>query len=224
MGQGLEKPIERERIILLGSYAGGKTSILHWLMHGEFKEQLELGPWVDQDEEVTYKGMSVFHPGVDAGGRSLTRPFLPQYFRSALAMVYVIDASRDGLDMDYTQYELSEARKEPTLNDAVIVAIANKLDIPGAKTMEEIEELINAGEERKIKIFPAAACKGEGVNECFDWLIDEITKQHLTKPVTEPWADVAKDVTKDGKAGLNKAKGTWKKLVARFCRPSSRTN
>jgi signal recognition particle receptor subunit beta len=65
-------------------------------------------------------------------------------------VVYIID-SNDNDSIEFAKDEFSETiRHHDNLKSAVIIAIANKQDLPDAKSAEEVEDIINEGEERRI--------------------------------------------------------------------------
>ncbi|XP_064652042.1 uncharacterized protein LOC135502853 [Lineus longissimus] len=225
MGKSKKHPEpRREQILLLGSQNGEESEILDWLKKGEDQIELLQSPYRRFDIEeksISYKGVYVWYPpGITAGGRLSDRIYLHDFFRNAMAVVYVIDSS-DSQEVERAEFELAAYRRHRNLKDVLIIAIATKQDNPDAKSPKQLEEIINERHQvSPIKVFPVVVDTGEGINECFDWLVAKVAGQY---DVTGPWKELAQDVSQDGKAGFNVVKGAWKKVVSKLFLVGSKT-
>ncbi|XP_064652853.1 ADP-ribosylation factor 6-like [Lineus longissimus] len=223
MGKSKKHPEpKREQILVLGSQNGDESEILDWLKNGEDEIELQGHYWrYVQEKSISYNGVYVWHPpGLSSGGRCSDRMFMPMFFRNAMAVVYVINSS-DSQAVKRAEFELADYRGDKNLKDVLIIAIATKQDNPDAKSPKELEEILNEGHQASpIKVFPVIVDTGEGINECFDWVIEKVAGKY---DVTGPWKELAKDVSQGGNAGFNVVKEAWKKVVSKFYRVGSKT-
>lgn len=104
-------------------------------------------------------------------------------FNYAMAMPNCIHGlfvlSVDSCDRDRIDETASELKKmlyEYELENAVLLVIANKQDVPLAMSLEEIADKLNLQDIRSRKWHIQGACgtKGFGLKEGFDWLTEEL--------------------------------------------------
>lgn len=75
----------------------------------------------------------------DVGGQKSLRSFWRNYFEKTDALVWVVDSS-DTKRLLECKSELHELLKEERLAGAALLVLANKQDIPGAFSLEDIQE------------------------------------------------------------------------------------
>ena len=65
------------------------------------------------------------------------------------------------------------------LKEAVFLIMANKQDIHGAISPEEIRQMITMEllQERKCLVQGCSAITGEGIQEGFDWMVNALLKK-----------------------------------------------
>ena len=90
-------------------------------------------------------------------------------------MVYVIDsADRDRLEISKQELDLMLSEEE--LKDVPVLVLANKQDLPNA--MNELEVCNGLGlteiKNRKWSLFKVSAVQGSGLQESFQWLVDQM--------------------------------------------------
>ncbi|KAK3592922.1 hypothetical protein CHS0354_011722 [Potamilus streckersoni] len=163
---------EEVKILIFGLDAAGKTTSLYRLKLGEVVTTI---PTIGFNvESIDYKNVKI--TAWDVGGRDKMRPLFRHYFPHTDAFLFLFD-SNDKERFAEALEEFTRFVNEDELRDCVILAIANKQDLPNAMTMEEIEAKIK---EKKIiqtqtwKVFPAVATTGDGLYEALDWLKDQL--------------------------------------------------
>ena len=118
----------------------------------------------------------------------LVRPLWKHYFANTSAVIFVID-SNDKDRLNQVQEELNHVFKEDELKDCLVLILANKQDIEGAMTVEQVTNALDLDQfkGRKWKIFGTCAVKGDGLVEAFNWLTLNLNSNanELTEPITE---------------------------------------
>uniref|UniRef100_A0A6A7GAR2 ADP-ribosylation factor 6 n=1 Tax=Hirondellea gigas TaxID=1518452 RepID=A0A6A7GAR2_9CRUS len=157
----------RIRVLLLGLDSAGKTTILYHLKHGKATNTV---PTIGFNvETIKYKKieMNIW----DVGGQDRLRPLWRHYYSGTSGVVFVIDSS-DKSRMDKARDELHLLMHEEELERACVLALANKQDLPGACSPEEVSELMEMDQISHLhQTLPAVAKTGEGINEAMDWLM-----------------------------------------------------
>eukprot|EP00923_Selenidium_pygospionis_P057495 GHVN01100514.1.p1 GENE.GHVN01100514.1~~GHVN01100514.1.p1 ORF type:complete len:191 (-),score=35.67 GHVN01100514.1:65-637(-) len=171
-GMLLGRSDENFKIIILGLNNAGKTTILYKLHLGEvIMTQPTIGSNV---EEVNYKNIKF--QVWDIGGQEATRATWATYFENAKALMFVLD-SNDHHNLVVSKMELFNALLSEKLKDAVLLVLANKQDLAGAKDAAEIAEAMNltAIKDRDWHIQGCCAATGEGLNEGMDWIASHLS-------------------------------------------------
>ena len=156
------------KILFLGLNAVGKTTILY---------QLKLGKVVSTIPTIGFNVESIEHKKInftawDVGFGDKLRPFFRYYYPSTEALVFVIDTSdrerySEALEM------LQETISAPELKDVPILILANKQDLNGVMSREEILSDLMTNKyltDRKWEIFAVSGKLGEGLRDGIDWL------------------------------------------------------
>eukprot|EP00238_Polyblepharides_amylifera_P013255 CAMPEP_0196578558 /NCGR_PEP_ID=MMETSP1081-20130531/7440_1 /TAXON_ID=36882 /ORGANISM="Pyramimonas amylifera, Strain CCMP720" /LENGTH=177 /DNA_ID=CAMNT_0041897819 /DNA_START=196 /DNA_END=726 /DNA_ORIENTATION=+ len=112
----------------------------------------------------------------DVGGQKTLRSYWRNYYEQTDGMVWVVD-SADVRRLRDCKDELHALLKEEKLAGASVLIFANKQDIAGALSMEEIRkvlELDSMSTSRHWHIGGCSAITGEGLLEGFDWVVGDI--------------------------------------------------
>ncbi|TKA57798.1 ADP-ribosylation factor-like protein 2 [Rhodotorula sp. CCFEE 5036] len=126
------------RVLMLGLDNAGKTTICKAL----------LGEDVDQvSPTLGFNIRTIVHNGYtlniwDIGGQTSLRPYWRNYFEQTDAVVWVVDSS-DRARMVDCKRELHGLLQEERLMGASLLVFANKQDIRGAMSSEEIEQALD---------------------------------------------------------------------------------
>lgn len=160
------------RILMVGLDAAGKTTILYKLKLGELVTTI---PTIGFNvETIEYKGIcfSVW----DVGGQDKIRPLWRHYYHNTEGIIFVVD-SNDRERIPLARDELHKMLAEEELQDAAVLILANKQDIPGALSAADLMkglDLGSVGGARKWHIQPTIATSGEGLYEGLCWLKDTL--------------------------------------------------
>eukprot|EP00429_Kryptoperidinium_foliaceum_P020733 CAMPEP_0176048436 /NCGR_PEP_ID=MMETSP0120_2-20121206/24061_1 /TAXON_ID=160619 /ORGANISM="Kryptoperidinium foliaceum, Strain CCMP 1326" /LENGTH=181 /DNA_ID=CAMNT_0017381855 /DNA_START=44 /DNA_END=589 /DNA_ORIENTATION=+ len=155
------------RILMLGLDAAGKTTILYNL---KLSTVVSTIPTVGFNvESVEYKNISF--TVWDIGGQDKIRRLWRHYFLGTNAVIFVVDSS-DRERTDEASEELAALLSADELRDAPLLVLANKQDLPGAMTSQEVADKLGLNSLRQRQWFLQGACatKGEGLYEGLDWL------------------------------------------------------
>ncbi|EGD72564.1 ADP-ribosylation factor 6 [Salpingoeca rosetta] len=155
------------RILMLGLDAAGKTTILYKLKLGQSVTTI---PTVGFNvETVSYKNVK-FNVW-DVGGQDKIRPLWRHYYTGTQGLIFVVDCA-DRERVDEARRELHKILNDQEMSDCVILIFANKQDLHGALTPEEIPEKLglNRLRDRVWYVQPCVATTGAGLQEGLTWL------------------------------------------------------
>uniref|UniRef100_A0A673JU86 Tripartite motif containing 23 n=1 Tax=Sinocyclocheilus rhinocerous TaxID=307959 RepID=A0A673JU86_9TELE len=151
------------RVVTLGLDGAGKTTILFKLKQDEFIGVLSvLGFNV---ETVEYKNLKFTI--WDVGGKHKLRPLWKHYYLNTQGTVTCQSRSCK------SHSELAKLLTEKELRDALLLIFANKQEVPGAVSVEEMTELLSLHKlccGRSWHIQGCDARSGMGLHEGLDWL------------------------------------------------------
>ena len=159
------------RIAMLGLDAAGKTTILYKLRIGEV---IPTTPTIGFNVE-TVKYKKIDFTVWDVGGQDRIRPLWRHYLEHTQAIIWVVDSNdRERVcgASDCAAEELAKVLSDPVLDNAALLVLANKQDLPQAMNVSDIAERLglNNIHNRKWYITGTNAVTGEGLYEGLDWL------------------------------------------------------
>ena len=108
----------------------------------------------------------------DLGGQGTIRPYWRCYYPNTNAVIYVID-SVDKDRIDIAKQEMMAMLEEGDLRGVPMLVFANKQDLPGAMSDEEVSERLGLSsiKDRQWRITRVSAKLGDGIAEGLDWLV-----------------------------------------------------
>ena len=114
----------------------------------------------------------------DVGGQRSIRSFWRNYFEQTDGLIWVVDSADIGR-LEDCRKELFSLLKEERLAGASLLIFANKQDIPGACSLQEISKNLDLpsiqATGRHCAIFACSAWKSpETVQAGFDWVVKDI--------------------------------------------------
>lgn len=175
----IRKSAHRERqlrLLFLGLDNSGKSTILKRLLHSP--------DWDRLSPTLGFDIVSLSHPPYtlnvwDIGGQRTLRPYWRNYFERTDALVWVVD-SGDRARMAECRDELWELMvREERLATCSLLVLANKQDLPGAMSSEEIraalglEELLRVRGGGEGRILACSAVKEMGYQEGLQWVVED---------------------------------------------------
>ena len=173
------------KIILLGIQNAGKTTILYRLSLGQL---VQTTPTIGSNvEEISYNNVKL--QAWDLGGQESTRSVWDVYFVNTDAIIYVIDSHDSNYEESKNQfYKLLE---NEALKNAVILIYANKQDLSGAKSVNDIIALyeLNKLKDHVWNIQPCSAQTGEGLITGMKWLSDQLVFKSNNNFPVNPYVD-----------------------------------
>ena len=162
---------------MLGLDAAGKTTLLYQLKLGEHTATVPtLGFNV---ETVSYRNIEFMV--WDMGGQDKIRQLWSHYYEGTQALIFVVD-SADAERMDEARQELHKLMEQEELKDAVLLVYANKQDVAGALSVQQVAESLQLGDLPDSRVWYLQACAaasadGAGVTDGLDWLAGELAKR-----------------------------------------------
>jgi ADP-ribosylation factor-like protein 2 len=163
---------ERElRILFLGLDNSGKSTILKRI---QGKDIESVSPTLGFDI------FTVLHKGYtlniwDVGGQRTLRPYWRNYFERTDCIVWVVD-SGDRERIHDCRQELWSLLGEERLAGATILVFANKQDIKGSMSGEEIQLhlQLNKITHHSWRIQPCSAVTGSNLLTGLDWAVKDV--------------------------------------------------
>ncbi|XP_078433451.1 GTP-binding protein 1 [Wolffia australiana] len=172
-------------VLILGIDKAGKTTLLEKLKSSYSK--LEGLP---SDRIVPTVGLNIGRIEVsnakivfwDLGGQIGLRTIWEKYYEEAHAVIYVIDAASPSRFED-SKSALEKVLRHEDLRGAPVLILANKQDLPGAGSSDEVARYLDLKElDDRIYMFEAiSALDGMGIREATDWLVGAIEKSKRTE-------------------------------------------
>jgi len=165
------------RLLILGLDSAGKTTILR-KFSGEDIRKIE--------PTLGFNIKTLEHGGYslnfwDIGGQKSIRAYWRNYFEQTDGLIWVVD-SADRLRLEQCRDALLDLLQQDKLAGASLLIFANKQDIQGALSSEEIVSVLELDKNDKYKnrhwsIQSCSAVTGEGLVAGMDWIVDDIASR-----------------------------------------------
>ncbi|KAI7870758.1 ADP-ribosylation factor-like protein 2 [Spinellus fusiger] len=162
------------RILMLGLDNAGKTTILKRI-NGEPIDTVSptLGFNIKTLEHEDYK-LNIW----DVGGQKSIRSYWRNYFEQTDALVWVVDAA-DRLRLQDCQHELFQLLQEERLAGATLLVFANKQDLAGALSEQEIRTALHLDSIKghHWAIMSSSAVTGNNLFKGMDWIVNDVASR-----------------------------------------------
>ncbi|KAI9493101.1 ADP-ribosylation factor family-domain-containing protein [Zychaea mexicana] len=162
------------RILMLGLDNAGKTTILKRI-NGEPIDTISptLGFNIKTLQHDMYK-LNIW----DVGGQKSIRSYWRNYFEQTDALVWVVD-SADRLRLRDCKEELAQLLQEERLAGATLLVFANKQDLAGALSEQEIREALELSniKSHHWAIQTCSAVTGENLLKGMDWVVNDVASR-----------------------------------------------
>ena len=174
----------KNKILMLGNDAAGKTTILYKSRLGEITTTIPTIGFNLETVKFNNYDLIVW----DVGGKDKIRPLWRHYYNTGVkGLIFVIDSIdrerittspyRDPGGASYEFHkimsEISAVISEAKANQIRILFFANKQDLPNAMGVEEIMEKMDLAQlVNEWIMVSACAVTGEGLAKGFKWIID----------------------------------------------------
>ncbi|KAK4685732.1 ADP-ribosylation factor-like protein 2, partial [Tremellales sp. Uapishka_1] len=159
------------RVLFLGLDNAGKTTILKKLNDEDISG---ISPTLGFNIKTLIRDGYTLNIW-DVGGQRTLRPYWRNYFESTDAVVWVVDSS-DRMRLEDCKAELGGLLGEERLAGASLLVFANKQDLDGSMSLEEIRDglELKSIQSHKWIIHPCSAYTGSGLDEGMDWVVKEV--------------------------------------------------
>merc|ERR1711976_96171 len=162
------------RMLMVGLDAAGKTTILYQLKMGETVKTI---PTIGFNvETLDYKGLNF--TVWDVGGQDKIRVLWKHYYQNTDGLIFVVD-SNDKDRVDDASDELKKMLAEEELKDCVVLVMANKQDLSGAMSPNDVTEKLGMSQlkGRQWLVQGTSATTGQGLKEALDWMAGVLLKR-----------------------------------------------
>ncbi|GLJ55878.1 hypothetical protein SUGI_1199790 [Cryptomeria japonica] len=176
-------------VLILGIDKAGKTTLLEKLKT-MFSDSEGLPPdrivptvGLNIGRAEAFKSKLVFW---DLGGQIGLRTIWEKYYEEAHAVIYVVDAACQSRFED-TKSALEKILRHEDLQGAPILIYANKQDLPGAVSAEDLARYLDLKEldERPYMFQSISACDGLGIKDGINWLVDAMERSKRTEALRQ---------------------------------------
>lgn len=179
---GNKKSVIAPNVLFLGVNDAGKTTIIHSCVNDFTQPPTKVILPTIGHSVSHFKLNKVKFTVWDVPGREKFRDLWVNYYKDCQAVVFVIDAASENSVLSESRDLLTESiLQHIRLKDKPVLVLANKQDLPNARSPVTLQELINVHISKRKKcnymIFGCCAKTGEGLEEAFKWLATEIKKQ-----------------------------------------------
>ncbi|XP_008567646.1 PREDICTED: ADP-ribosylation factor-like protein 14 [Galeopterus variegatus] len=168
---------KQARILLLGLDSAGKSTLLYKLKLGK---DITTIPTIGFNVEMIKMEKSLSLTVWDVGGQEKMRTFWGCYYENTDGLMYVVD-STDKQRLEDSRREFEHILKNEHIKNVPVVLLANKQDVPGALTAEDITRMFKVKKlcsDRNWYVQPCCAITGDGLIEGFRKLTGFV-KSHL---------------------------------------------
>ncbi len=161
------------RILILGLDNAGKTTVMKRVSGEDIHE---ISPTVGFNiKSLEYNGYTLNL--WDVGGQKSIRTYWRNYFEQTDGIIWVVD-SVDRWRMEECRAQLHDLLGQEKLAGASLLVFANKQDLGGALSYQEIASVLQLQEEAMAghhwSIHGCSAYTGKGLQQGFDWLVSDI--------------------------------------------------
>lgn len=168
---------KQAQILLLGLDSAGKSTLLYKL---KLAQDIVTIPTIGFNVEMLELEKSLSLTVWDVGGQDKMRSVWGYYCEHTDGLVYVVD-STDKRRLEDSRREFEHILKNEHIKNVPVVLLANKQDVPGALTAEDITRIFKVKKlccNRNWYVQPCCAITGDGLTEGLRKLA-EFVKSHM---------------------------------------------
>ncbi|MHA1211287.1 MAG: ADP-ribosylation factor family protein [Candidatus Heimdallarchaeota archaeon] len=161
---------KKVNLTICGLDKAGKTTIVNYLIHGEFKETIPTMGLNREKINLPKLQLDIF----DLGGQTNFRPIWSDYNEESDGLIFVVDAS-DKERIEESSEIFHDILDHQINQNIPVMILLNKCDIHDRIELVQFIRsfgLSNPNLEIKWSIFETSAKSGLGVVDSFSWLVD----------------------------------------------------
>ncbi|KFO33684.1 ADP-ribosylation factor-like protein 14 [Fukomys damarensis] len=168
---------KQAHILLLGLDSAGKSTLLYKL---KLAKDVITIPTIGFNVEMIQMESSFSLTVWDVGGQEKMRTVWSDYCEHTDGLLYVVDCA-DRQRLEISRKEFKHILKNEHIKNVPVVILANKQDVPGALTAEDITRMFQVKKlcsDRNWYVQPCCAVTGDGLTEGFGKLT-AFVKSHM---------------------------------------------
>ncbi|KAI9202084.1 P-loop containing nucleoside triphosphate hydrolase protein [Polychytrium aggregatum] len=166
-----ESNLETRRVVILGSSASGKTSLVNRAVHNSFAHDYCQTFGADLTVKTVIDGQKrVLHMWT-CGGHERYRPLLEQFCIDVHAALICCDLL-SMLSFQELSYWFNEIKRLSP--DAIILLVGTKSDETDSMAVK-VQDLMKVAQEWGVDFKAVSAKTGAGVNELFDLVVQTVS-------------------------------------------------
>ena len=176
---------EDYHVVTIGLDSAGKTTVLYRL---KFDQYVNTAPTIGFNCEKVRgsigRSKNLTFLIWDVGGQEKLRPLWRPYTRATDAIIFVVDSCDTDERLEESKLELHRIMRTPDNIGVPLLIIANKQDLPSAKSQNELEKCLGMAEFNHDQLWHielACAVTGEGLESALEALHTLILKRKQQK-------------------------------------------
>ncbi|XP_078491848.1 uncharacterized protein LOC104266462 [Ciona intestinalis] len=177
--------LRKSRILILGPDSAGKTTLLYRLKTGRTVTTIPTIGFNVESIQIKRTQLTLW----DVGGQDKLRTLWKHYFIGVSILAFVVDSS-DRDRIEEANEALQGVLMDPLLDSCAILIYANKQDMEGAMSTNEITEKLGLSQflSRPWHVQSSCALTGDGVYEGLDWALNQekLRRKRRNKAMSEP--------------------------------------
>ncbi|CAM6101290.1 unnamed protein product [Calypogeia fissa] len=181
-------------VLILGIDKAGKTTLLEKLktLYSDFEglppDRIVPTVGLNIGRIEAHKSKLIFW---DLGGQLGLRTIWEKYFEEAHAVLYVVDAASE-TRLEDAKSAFEKVLRHEDLQGAPVLIFANKQDLPGAASAEELGRQLHLKEldSRESNVMAISAYDGSGIRDGVTWLVEAMRTSKRTQDLKQR-ADVS---------------------------------
>lgn len=162
------------KVSVAGEGGTGKTSLLHRLVTGTFKEDMKMTIGTGlMSYNTSYNNFRIIYQLWDFAGEKRFRFFLPNYLKGSKAILLCFDSTRFNSFQNLTEW-YNIVKENINIYNTYIYLISTKIDLTQRRAVFK-DSIDNWMKDKKIdRFFESSALSGENIKEIFNKLTEDI--------------------------------------------------
>ncbi|KAF3912233.1 hypothetical protein AA313_de0200543 [Arthrobotrys entomopaga] len=164
------------RFCLVGLPGAGKSTLLYQLRLGEIETTT---PSEGFNVQTIAKDTTVITSWNVGSDYDKFHPLWKHWFPNTKGLVFVVDSSNAD-SLNDAAVEFQALLNESLLSSTSFLVLANKMDLPDAKSIDEISQIFGliGVRGRRWHVAATNAVSGDGLYDALEWLVDSVRSRH----------------------------------------------